>query len=322
MEPLKVKDISLEGVVNAEQYKEGSMRSCRLNVRNVIQTPYGELIPAYEVIDARTKYRPSISYFETGEIKSIYLQGRQSIITPLGEIEAELITFYKEGSIHRIFPLYGQISGYWPEEEEYNLAVETTFQVGETVISGKVSCYCFYPSGNVKTLSFWAEETINIKTPSGPIVGRLGIAFYENGQLKSIEPQRPTLVATPIGEMMAYDNAPIGVHGDLNSLVFNQEGQLISLKTIQTMIYIRSKANHTMIIRPRIERDPLDLDNWRKCPLTVHFNEAFIEVNDGSTQGIRQFKREEYTFKTYSPREEVGELGCQTCEGCTKCHQA
>ena len=59
-------------------------------------------------------------------------------------VDNNLITFYENGNIRRIFPLYGQINGYWTEENEYELAEEITLPVLGTELVCKPLCIHFY----------------------------------------------------------------------------------------------------------------------------------------------------------------------------------
>ena len=94
--------------------------------QTVIRTKVGDLIPLYDISDGRQKNRPSVEFFDSGEVYSVYLQERTNIKTPVGEIPAEFVTFYKSGAVKRVFPLYGQLSGFWTEDQEYELATEIT----------------------------------------------------------------------------------------------------------------------------------------------------------------------------------------------------
>ena len=59
---------------------------------------------------------------------------------PAGDYQAELITFYEDGNVKRVFPLYGQISAYWSVEEEMEQAPYYGFVIdGQVVAEGKLA---------------------------------------------------------------------------------------------------------------------------------------------------------------------------------------
>ena len=61
---------------------------------------------------------------------------------------------------------------------------------------------------------------------------RIGIAFYESGDIKSIEPAKECRIQTPIGVITAYDSMAYGIHGDANSLEFYENGSIKKCKTV------------------------------------------------------------------------------------------
>lgn len=317
MERLETHYGRLEGATNLVYYENGSLRSCQLEEHNQIATSIGILIPQYGEVTTRTKFREAVSFYETGELKSIYLKAPISVDTALGKIKSEFITFYKEGTVHRLFPLYGQMSGYWSEEEEYQLAEKATFKIGDIQVENKINSYCFYPSGHLKSLSLWNKEVLMIKLHKKQIAIRLGIAFYENGNIKSLETYVPTMIKTPIGEIMAYSNEPIGIHGDTNSLILDEEGKIKGITTVSTSIRIKSSLGEEKIIAPHLVRSKLDIEKWIIAPITISFLEDQVEIRDENTTYL--FKKSE--FKWYTMQIGFEEIGykCSNCKGCKGC---
>ena len=317
MEEVKTPYGILEGVTNPIYYKNGSLRSCQFKEPNQITTFIGNLIPQYGEITTRTKFREAISFYETGELKSIYLKVPVSVDTSVGKVKCEFITFYKEGTVHRLFPLYGQMSGYWSEEEEYQLAEKASFKIGDIQVDHKINSYCFYPSGQLKSLSLWNKEVLMVKLHKKQIAVRLGIAFYENGHIKSIETYVPTKVKTPIGEIMAYSNEPIGIHGDTNSLILDEEGNIEGITTVSTSIQIKNPAGEEKIIAPHLVRSKLDIEKWSIAPITIRFLKNQVEIRDENTTYL--FNKDEYEWCVMQIG--FGEVThkCGDCKGCKGC---
>ena len=223
----------LKGVEAKIYRKNGSLESCRFSEKNEIRIGSNVVIPRFSEPDYRCKYREALSFYEDGTIKSIYLEERQLVDTPLGKQEAELLTYYKSGNLHRFFPLYGQISAYWSEECEKELAPKMSIEVGEQNIIGKVSCICFYESGNVKSITLWPGENFTVKVGAHELTGRIGVSFYESGAVKSVEPVFYTYVEINGEKTHVYDPFANGISGDKNSLVFSEDGKIIDYVTIE-----------------------------------------------------------------------------------------
>ena len=307
----------LKGIIGETYYNNGVLMGCRLTEYSEIITSVGKLIPKYKKIHSRTKYRDTLTFYPNGKLKSIYLEEQMVIEINLGMVEAELITFYETGSIHRIFPLYGQISGYWSEEEEYQLAEYRAVTVGEIQFYNKMSCYCFYPSGQVKSLTLWPKEVARIQIAKENYKLRLGISFDEEGKVQSIEPALPTLIHTEIGEIMAYNNEPIGIHGDKNSLIFNKEGQVRSLISTTTAIQIISQEGIIKEIKPELVRSSLDIEQWQLKGIKIEFESKQVILTDA--KGERWlYDKEVYYFETKPIAIEAlcCKEGCKTCGKC------
>lgn len=54
-------------------------------------------------MDFRRREREKVSFYRSGAIKAVYLNEQIRIETWYGEISAELITFYEDSTIKRIF---------------------------------------------------------------------------------------------------------------------------------------------------------------------------------------------------------------------------
>lgn len=285
---------------------------------NEVHTSVGVLIPKYESFDARTKYRDALSFYESGKLKSIYLEKQIEIESPIGRVKAEMITFYEDGAIHRIFPLYGQLSGFWSEEEEYALAENSRINLEFIELNCKISCYCFYNSGKIKSLTFWKNEKVNVNLMDNIIEIYLGISFYENGKIKSIEPFKPTEIKTKIGTCFAYDNKPIGIHGDNNSLCFNIDGSVQSFITSVNGIVIEGKdINKT--ISPILVPSLIDLDVLEVAAIKVKFENTKVTIIDAN-QLIHTFNIDDYQFSFFSPQFNTETQCSGNCSNCNMCN--
>lgn len=295
----------LGAVRSFERYPSGELKSAILGDENVILTHAGELTPYYTETPRR-KYKPSVEFFKSGLVKAVSLEEQQEVRTPIGELPAELITFYESGELCRVFPLDGKVTGYWTEADEAEENIPLTFDLGFVQFTAKLSAICFYPSGDIKSITLFPGETITV----GEVNVRHGLALYESGALSSLEPATPTMVPTPIGTLTAFDSEAIGVHADENSLHFYEDGSIKSLKTMTNTITVTcgdgSKKTYTQEPIPGLPEEETAF-----LPLTVHFHENGVSFN-----------REEvhYPYDTIKFHIKGKKLTCLgSCHGCSGC---
>ena len=260
-------------------YDNGNLKDCTTNRPNIIKTKYGDLVPQYDYVDVRRKYIKSISLFPNGELEHISLNEQTSIKTSIGIIKAELITFYLNGNVNRIFPLNGQLSAYWDEEQEYALStdINLTFPFGS--FTTKPTGIYFYENGAVKGFSLWPNEEIEINTPIGNQLVRLGITLYENGNIKSFEPNSPLSVLTPIGDILAFDANNYTFFKESKSVNFYEDGTLESLMTSKNKITVVDSDKNSYIYEPKCY-DELGNGELYIYPLKVSFSNNTISFND------------------------------------------
>ena len=220
------------------RYNTGEPEEYMINGRSVLNILGYSMMPLYEITNTRRKEMPSVKLYKDGKIKIISLQEAIQIRTTIGAFEAEKIVFYESGAIKRVFPLDGKLSGYWSEEDEYELAKEENFEFIFGEIKAKVIAMHFYESQELKSLSFWPKEIIDVFIDKRLIKTRIGITFYKDGKVSSCEPYEPTYISTPIGEVQAYDENAIGIHGEQNSLEFYEDGRVKSLITSTNVIEV------------------------------------------------------------------------------------
>ena len=192
-----------------------------------ISTKYGNLLPCSGASDYRKKHRCAVCLYDSGALKSVYLEEPQVLSFPSGDFQAELITFYEDGNAKRIFPMYGQISAYWSIEEEAEYAPEYDFEIAGGTYRIKPECIFFYPSGKIRSITLWPSDELSIKTPAGLIKTKLGIELYENGSIRSIEPVYGTVISTPTGDIRPFRYRPVMMHAENATLKFTEDGKLI-----------------------------------------------------------------------------------------------
>ncbi len=179
----------------------------------------------------RRKHRPETEYYDTGELFSRYFEERTLVETPLGPISCELVTYYQNGAVKRIFPLYGQISGFWTEKDEFSLFGEPLHL---EILGAMREVYpedlYFDPEGNLRSITIYRMSKLTLPTPLGDVRTTFGADFYESGALKSIEPIFGTTLETKKGPIHPFDPTVCRLHAENNSLVFSPEGDLLSWK--------------------------------------------------------------------------------------------
>jgi len=323
METMETSYGALAGITTSTIYKSGSLKSCILNAENRIPTPVGEIIPQYRIAEfgeRQKKYRSSLSFHENGQIKSAALDKQMPLQTPLGTFKAELVTFYESGAINRIFPLNGQIDGFWSEQNEGELAEVLDFDLPVGQFSAKIIGLHFYPSGALKSLTLWPGQRVTIQTPAGPILARTGFSLYEDGSVRSVEPARPVELPTPIGLIKAFDSEIIGMHADQNSLQFSSGGTLLSVKTVHTGIRVAGGDGTETRIEPLETESLIDMEQMRTVPMQIDFKEDHIQIIAGQTH---HFETGTCQFSTFDRvrvlRETCG--GCSGCSGGNACCQ-
>ena len=300
---------TLTGVSGLERFPGGGLKDCTLSMSNRLETPIGILVPQYEDDGARRKNAPSLSFYESGAIKSISLQQRTSVPTPLGPVPAEVITFYESGRLKRVFPLNGKLSGFWSEENEYQLAPPLSLRLPWEAVSIKPISVYFYESGAVKSVTLWPKEHLTVPTPTGTIETRIGFSLYESGAIRSVEPRKSTPVSTPAGTFHAYDIEAEGICADRNSLVFT-EGRVAGLKTSQDSLTVTMPDGTERIYSPGLFMSHFDDELMRIEPLCI-----FFEADTVIAGSIRlDLSTCRFQVSAFRPDKKTGN-GCPGCDG-------
>ncbi len=306
----------IKGISTIELYSSGNLKECSLTEKNELITSYGKLIPQYQNEDVRNKYINSLSFYESGALKKIALQEQSQITTDdAGSMKAELITFYESGKIKRLFPLNGKLTGYWTEENEYELADPMGFTFTFGKFNKRVIGIQFYETGEMKSITFWPKELVKLITPAGTLTGHFGIALYPDGSLKSCEPAYPVLIDTAIGRLTAFDVQAIGINGDSGSLNFYENGSIKSIITSTDRVTVSGPNKEILEFEPALRPSLLDEEGLDIIPLKIEFYHGKVRMN-GNDRYV--FDLQEYSFSvTNKPLSIFNKCGnCSECRGC------
>jgi antitoxin component YwqK of YwqJK toxin-antitoxin module len=301
---------TLKGISHPVFHKNGSLSRCGLTEPVTLKTPVGHLVPLYDFYGRRSK-SDSVSFYSNGTLKSICLHKQALIDTPAGSISAEKIIFYPSGKIKRLFPLDGSVTGFWTEQDESVLADPLKLNIGKNALNVRLIGACFYENDTVRSLTLWPGEKKEILTPLGKFAVRCGISYYENGDLKSWEPAFPYKIDTPIGKITAYDNNPLGINGDLNSVEFHSDGNLKSMKTDMNLIEVYKNGIRVKTISPKLVRSFMDPLKKELLPIKLGFTkEALYLEFENSSYSILDH---EFIIKPYIPPMGL----CSDCSSCS-----
>ncbi|HEY8804831.1 MAG TPA: hypothetical protein VIM42_06955 [Clostridium sp.] len=303
MKEFSTKYGQLRGISNIEYYTEGVIKECKLSEYSKIKTIYGDLIPQYDEAEVRRKYKRSIAFYESGNLQCISFQKQTNIDTSIGKLPAEFVSFYDSGKVKRIFPLNGKITAYWTEQNEYELAEELNFNFEFGIFKKKVIGINFYESGGVKSLTLWPRDFINIPSPYGIIETRIGISLYPNGDIKSCEPRKQTVIKSIIGELHAFDLGAIGLNGDRNSLNFYEDGTVKSLSTSADIITIKDIFGQLNVYKPGLTPNNFNDLIMDVIPLNIEFYSSKVKIS-GIEYNLKdnEFYIDKFVRKTFVGR--------------------
>jgi hypothetical protein len=296
METIETKYGLLNDAIIASYYSTGEPESYKIEEESTLDILGYKFTPLYGFFDDRRKEFPSVKVYKSENIKSIGLNESTFIETKIGAFEVEKITFYEEGQINRLFLLDGKLSGYWSEEDEYKLAKVYKFDFVFAKFESKVNSLNFYKSGELKSLTLWPKDRVELSIGSYNIIGRIGFSLYESGKLKSCEPFRPTAINTPIGNVDAYDINAIGIHGDTNSLNFNEDISIKSLITSTNTITVKTPNGDNIFHSPKKVRLYSNSEVMDTITLTLEFRDNLIIIDGEYEYDLHENKFEIKNF--------------------------
>lgn len=309
--------LDLRGITSHTTYADGSIEDCSVNERNVIHTSCGDMVPHFSRPDARSKDLKSVSFYESGAIRSIALDSQTDVGTPIGLFPAELVTFFEDGVVDTVFPLNGQLGFNWSEADEKKLAEPYSFGFSFGTVTAKIIGIRFYHSGEVKSLIFWPDEAISLDTPAGIFPARTGLRLHQTGQLESFEPAAPITLHTPIGVMSCYDVNALTIDADENSVRFDTEGNLTHVTTAGDVIIVgRSIGRKQIASRTRLA---LSEDIPVKLSINISFDGDDVTIDNGLESPT--FSLTECRFLVLADIDSEGLTSCDTgCDSCdTEC---
>lgn len=296
MEIIKTKYGTLNDAIIASYYQSGEPEAYKVEEESELDILGYKLIPLYGFVDERRKEFPPVKVYKSGNIKSISLNDLTKINTAIGTFEVEKITFYESGEINRLFLLDGKLSGYWSEEDEYNLAKTYKLDLKFSSFEGKPMSLHFYETCELQSITLWPKERIQINVGEYNFVGRIGASLYKSGELKSCEPFRPTAINTPIGTIAAYDINAIGIHGDTNSLNFFKDGSVKSLITSTNTITVYTSEGDSIFHSPKKIRLYSNSEVLDTITLKIEFTNDKVIIDGQYEYSLNENKFEVKSF--------------------------
>ncbi|MUM77986.1 hypothetical protein GKC30_10100 [Pseudodesulfovibrio sp. F-1] len=279
-------------------YPDGSLRACLPAGPCVLNTPVGQLVPQFTARELRKKEVRPITFHPDGTLQALPLESQRVIPSAAGSIPAELLTFHADGSLSRVFPLNGRLSGYWTQEDEAELARPVTLLTPAGILTTTLIGAAFHPSGTIRSLTFWPGQTVSINTPAGMVDTRIGVSFHPDGQIRSVEPARPAAVETPAGEILAHDPDALGINGDSNSLAFHPDGTVSRVITIRTRLTAISPDGRLATFAPT-QRESLCGDGEREMiPMSIQFTPDAVIITQAENAPPVHIPLEGHVFFT------------------------
>ncbi len=272
---------------HVEYFASGALKSCIAVKASPLSTEHGTFVPQFTSNTFRKRQFPCITFHESGMLNLLPLEEQVVLATPLGKLPAEKIALYPDGTLKRLFPLDGCLSGFWGEDDERKLAHPSRVQTPVGPVEALLLTFYFSPKGNIKSLTLWPGEVLDVPTPLGAIPSRIGMAFHDSGALKSVEPERPAAIRTPIGDILAFDPDANGITADWNSLCFSESGDITSVTTVSTAFLIAEKNGSSVKIEPPLRVNPMDGVTREPGPLTVDFEGGHVRFSAKDMKDIR-----------------------------------
>nr|WP_321513860.1 hypothetical protein [uncultured Pseudodesulfovibrio sp.] len=261
-----------------------------------LTTRYGELTPQHTTDDLRKKELLPVMYHENGTPKSLPLEHQTSIGTPAGDIPAELITFHENGSLNRVFPLNGKLSGCWSEDDEMAMTRPVTLHTPIGSITTRIISISFYEDEAVRSITLCPGETVIVATPKGQFIARMGISFYPDGSVRSLEPANPLPTQTTAGKVMAYDPDAVGINGDTNSLVFDHRGEVVRVSTTLSQIKAIHPDGRMSCFTPQYRESYCSDTETEIMPMVVEFHEQAVSFSTNPESPSHQIPKKNHLF--------------------------
>jgi hypothetical protein len=290
--------------------RDGNIDTVLAGEKIVLETSVGAMVPRYTIGDSGRKKEAPVKFYKTGQLKSLPLEERTNIETSVGTVKSELLLFYQSGALWRTFPLNGQVSGFWTEENEFGLAQAIDIPTSIGAIKVKPIYLQFYETGELESILFWPSEQITINSHLGEIQVRKGICFHKNGALKGFEPAGEIMVKSPIGHIKAYDPDPSGIHAESHSVNFYEDGSIHSLATAANRIEATDSGQQTKSFAPKTVSSYCKEDAFFVTPLKITFGGETISFANKNEPSVSLSRALAYEVADYIPEKPISKVGC------------
>lgn len=290
--------------------RDGSLDTVMVGEKVLLNSMVGKLVPRYTIDEQSRKKEAPVKFYKSGQLKSLPLEDATEIDTSIGKINAELLTFYPGGALKRLFPLNGKITGYWTEENEYELAefIEIPTSVGNLTV--KPIYLQFFESGELESIGFWPRERVNIKIAQGEIGIRKGISFYRSGALKGFEPAEEIQLQTGIGAIKVYDPDPNGLFAENNAVRFYENGKIQSVSTASNQVSVKTPEGEEYTFTPDTVVSYCDDSAFFISPMRILFKEDSIGFMNGQAPGMELPLSSRFEVCEFTPQKPIGAIAC------------
>jgi len=290
--------------------KDGSLDTVLPGEKIVLNTVLGDFIPRYTLDEESRKKEAPIKFYKTGQLKSLPLEEATEIDTSIGKIRAELLTFYQSGAMKRLFPLNGKITGYWTEENEYELAEFVEIPTSAGTFTVKPIYLQFFESGELESVGFWPKERVIINTNQGKFSARKGISFYKSGKIKGFEPAEEILLETPIGSIKVYDPDPNGLFAENSALTFYEDGRIESVNTSSNQVKVQTPEGLSYTFTPDTVVSYCDDSAFFITPMRIRFKKDAIGFVKGQAPEVEIPLSADFEVSPFTTAKPIAEIAC------------
>lgn len=290
--------------------KNGNIDTVLVGEKIDLETSVGKLIPRYTLGEDGRKKEAPVKFYKTGELKSMPLEVISEIKTSVGSIKSELLIFYKSGALWRTFPLNGQVTGFWTEENEFELAEAIDVPTSIGMIKVKPIYIQFYETGELESILFWPSEQVKINVSVGEVLIHKGICFHKNGNVKGFEPVEKLSIESPIGTLSVFDPDPNGVHAESHSINFHENGAIQSIITSSNQIVAITDGGEHSVFSPQIVTSYCNDNAFFISPLKIVFEEKALSFSNSNEPAITLSKSLQYKVSAYVPDKPISGVGC------------
>lgn len=290
-----------------ETYEDGTVKACTPAAAFRMETPAGTFTPQFTSDELRRREVPRLEFHPDGTVATLSLEERTEAHTPGGMLDVEMLTFHEGGQVKRVFPLNGKLSGYWTEDDEAALAEPLSLLTSVGPISARIICLRFAADGHLAGVTFWPGDVVTLDADGGSLPVRIGISFRADGSVRSLEPEQPVTVGTPVGPVRAYDPDAVGLNGDTNSLEFTPEGDVLALRTVHSALAVR-RGGEEVVYTPGVRESHCGDDDTEPVPMGLRFAEdgVFIRKEPDGPEDFVAYEGTEFDVRAHLPRLSTG----------------